>query len=140
MYPRCPKPKTHPIDKCWTREREKKEKESAKKHKAKKAKKKATVESDSDSESGSDSSDSDTGRTQKRRHRPNRSQVKTLRVLKVTIGRVRSYKGHATGDGLFVAYPDSGASNHMTHKLELFDSSSFETLKKPILAARFSTG
>jgi len=62
-YPNCLKPKTHPIDKCWAKERDEKEKESVKKHKAKKAKKKATIESDSGSGSGSESSDSDTGKT-----------------------------------------------------------------------------
>jgi len=134
-YPNCLKPKTHPINKCWVKERDEKEKESAKKHKAKKAKKakkKAAVESDSGLGSGSESSDSDTGKTRKKRHHANCSQARTLRVLKATTGRVRSYKGRATGDGLFVAHPDSGASNHMTHKLKLFDSSSFRMLKKPI--------
>jgi len=82
-YPNCLKPKTHPIEKCWAKEREEKEKEGAKKHKAKKAKKKATVESDSDSGSGSDSSDSGTG---KKRHCANHSQAKTLHVLKATVG------------------------------------------------------
>jgi len=128
-YPNCLKPKTHPIEKCWAKEREEKEKEGAKKHRAKKAKKKATIESNSDSGSGLDSSDSGTG---KKRHHANHLQAKTLRVLKATIGRVRSYKGCAAENTLFVAHPDSGASNHMTHRLELFDSSSFKMLKKPI--------
>jgi len=84
MYPNCLKPKTHPIDKCWAKERDEKEKENAKKRKAKKAKKKAAIDSDSGSESGSESSDSDAGKTRKKRHHANRSQVKTLRVLKAT--------------------------------------------------------
>jgi len=128
-YPNCLKLKTHPIEKCWAKEREEKEKEGAKKHRAKKVKKKATVESNSDSGSGLDSSDLGVG---KKHHHANRSQAKTLHVLKATVGRVRSYKGHAAENVLFVAHPDSRVSNHMTHRLELFDSSSFKTLKKPI--------
>jgi len=131
-YPNCLKPKTHPIEKCWAKEREDKGKDNAKKHKAKKAKKKAAVNSDSDSGSGSDSSDSDAGRAQKKRHHASRSQAKTMRVLKATIKRARSYKGRTSGDMLFVAHPDSGASKHMTHELKLFDSSSFKKLSKPI--------
>ena len=33
---------------------------------------------------------------------------------------------------IFVAHADSGASNHMTHRKELFDPTSFETFTKPI--------
>lgn len=56
-HPGCRAPKTHPTDKCWTKEREEKEKANVnekKKHRAKKAKKKA-AESSSDSEAGSES-------------------------------------------------------------------------------------
>ncbi len=53
MYPECQKPKTHPLEKCWTKERDEKNKKDKKekKHKAKKAKKKADASS-SKSESG----------------------------------------------------------------------------------------
>jgi len=33
---------------------------------------------------------------------------------------------------VFIAHPNLGASNHMTHRLDLFDPSSFITLSKPI--------
>jgi len=33
---------------------------------------------------------------------------------------------------LFIAHPDSRVSNHMTHRLELFDSLTFRKLTKPI--------
>jgi len=133
-YPGCHMLKTHPTDKCWIKERESKEKGKDKKYRAKKAKKKV-VESSSESGSGSDSSDSDLERGQKKRHHANRSQAhshKTLQVLKATINHARSYQGKANDHGVFVAHPDSGASNHMTHCLDLFDPSSFVTLSKPI--------
>ena len=126
-YPDCRKPKTHPTDKCWAKEKdEKEEKEKKKKHKAKKAKKKA-VESDSESESGSDPSESDSERTQKKHH-----HAKTIRSLMATVTEARAYRGKISESNLFVAHPDSGASNHMTHKMELFDQASFKKLSKPI--------
>jgi hypothetical protein len=70
----------------------------------------------------------------KRRHHAHRSRVeskKTLRVLKAVSHHIRSC-AKATKPNIFVAHPDSGASNHMTHKKELFDPGSFETLTKPI--------
>ena len=87
MYPGCRALKTHPIERCWTKERESREKGKDKKYRAKKAKKKV-VESSSESESGLDSSDSDSERGQKKHHHTNRSQAcshKTLQVLKATI-------------------------------------------------------
>jgi len=133
-YPGCHRPKTHPIDKCWTKERESRNKGNEKKYRAKKAKKKV-IESSSDSESGSDSSDSDSELPQKKRHHANRMQARsrmTLQVLKATVDHTRSYQGKANNQGVFVAHPDLGASNHMTHQLDIFDTSSFETLSKPI--------
>ena len=127
-FPGCWRPKTHPTDKCWTKEKEEKDKEKDKeknkRHKAKKAKKK--VKSDSD-KSGSDSSESDMEHTQKKRH-----HAKTLRTLKATIIQVQSYHSKMSSYDLFITHPDSGASNHMTHKMELFDKSSFKKLLKPI--------
>ena len=54
-----------------------------------------------------------------------------LRILKAASRHVRSC-GKATAADVFIAHPDSGASNHMTHRRELFDSALFETFKKPI--------
>ena len=96
----------------------------------KKAKKKA-VESDSESRSDSES-DSDSELTHKKCHHANRMQVKTLWCLKATLSNVRSCHGKMMMDNLFIAHPDSGASNHMTHKLDLFDPTSFKKLSSPI--------
>ena len=126
-FPDCHRPKTHPTEKCWAKEKEEKDKESKekdKKHKVKKAKKKA-VKSDSDTGSGLEPSESDAECTQKKRH-----HAKTLRSLNATV--VHANRGKASGGDLFVALPDSGASNHMTHKMDLFDQASFKTLLKPI--------
>ena len=96
----------------------------------KKAKKKAV---ESNSESGSDSeSESDSELTHKKHHHANRMQVKTLRCLKATLSNVCSCHGKTTMDNLFIAHPDSGVSNHMTDKLDLFDPTSFEKLSSPI--------
>src|SRR5258706_12799627 len=121
-YAGCLKPKTHSTERCHAKERDEKNKEKDKRHKAKRAKKKAAVSS-SESESGSDSSDSESEHTQKKRH-----HAKTLRNLKATVVRASSYHGKTSGDNLFITHPDSGASNHMTHKMELFDQSTFKKL------------
>ena len=125
-FPDCHKPKTHPTEKCWAKEKEKhkESKEKDKKHKVKKVKKKA-VKSDSDMGSGSEPSELDTEHTQKKCH-----HAKTLRSLNATV--VHAYHGKASGGDLFVAHPDSGVSNHMTHKMDLFDQASFKMLSKPI--------
>jgi len=118
MYPGCHRPKTHPIDKCWTKERESRNKGNEKKHRAKKAKKKVVESSSSDSESGSDSLDSDSELPQKKRHHVNGMQArswKMLWVLKATVDHTRSYQGKVNNQGVFMAHPDSGTSNHMTH-------------------------
>jgi hypothetical protein len=124
-YSGCHKPKTHPTEKCWAKEKEEKEKEKekemekekekSKKHKVKKVKKKA-MESSSDLESGLDSSDSDTEHTKKKCHHANHSQVKMLHVLKATVKQVCSYKGQTATNNIFIMHLDSGALNHMTHK------------------------
>ena len=137
-HPTCQRRKSHATEDCWTKEREEKDKKEQnkgkeKKHKAKKAKKK-DIESSSDSGTES-SSESDSASTRKKRHHANRSQMKserTLRVLKATVDGVRSCIGKTTSTDVFIAHPDSGASNHMTHKFELFDPTSFKTLSKPI--------
>jgi len=132
-YPGCYRPKTHATANCWVKEKEKRRKQSGKSHKAKKAKKRA-VESSSESDSSSDS-DSDSEPPPKKRQDAHRSEARANRaivVLKATSPHIRSCHGKATTGGLFVAHPDSGASNHMTHKRELFDSASFKTLSKPI--------
>jgi len=124
-YPDCCKPKTHPTEKCWVKEREDREKEKNKKHKAKKVKKKA--DSGSKSESGSDPLESDTECTQRKCH-----HAKMLRTLKATVVRAQSYCGKVSGNTLLIVHPDSGALNHMTHKMELFNQNSFKKLSKPI--------
>ena len=124
-YTDCHKPKTHLTERCWAKERDEKEKEKDKKHRAKKAKK--AIVSDSDSESGSDPAETDTECTQKKCH-----HAKTMRTLKATIIRMQSYHGKTASDDLFIAHPNSGASNHMTHRMELFDQNSFKKLLKPI--------
>lgn len=133
-HPRCYRPKTHATENCWTKEKEERAKKNKKKHKAKKAKKKQ-VESSSELETSSDSgSDSDESLPRRRRH-AHRSQTNSKKrqiVLNATSHHIRSYHGKATTQDLFIAHPDSGASNHMTHKRELFDPDSFETLSKPI--------
>ena len=133
-HPGCHRPKSHATEDCWTKEREKREKTKQKKHKAKKAKKRI-VESSSSSEVSSDSdSESDSEPSPKKRHHAQRAQTsskRTLKVLKASSHRIRSYHGRASTN-ILVAHPDSGASNHMTHKLELFDPTSFKTLSKPI--------
>ncbi len=128
-YHNCWKLKTHPLEKCWTKERDEKKAKEAKedkKHKAKKAKKKAAVSS-SESESGPEPSGLELDCPKEKRH-----HVKTLRNLKVTIDCVHSYCVKTPGDGLFIAHPDSGALNHMTHKKELFNQSLFKELQKLI--------
>ena len=133
-HPGCPCPKSHGTDDCWTKESEEQKKKKEKgRQKAKKAKKKASVSS-SGSETGSDSGE-DSEPPKSKRHRANRTQVvsgKTTRALKASLNHGRSYHGKTSADTIFIAHPDSGASNHMCHKLELFDSESFETLAKPI--------
>src|SRR5258706_3060390 len=126
-YPNCKRPKSHPIEKCWTMEKDEREKarKDKKKHKAKKAKKKATISSSS--ESSSESSESEAEQPKKKCH-----HAKMLRNLKATIDHAHSYHGKASGSSLFVVHPDSGASNHMTHNKELFNHSSFKDLLKPI--------
>ena len=126
MYPNCHKQKTHPTKKCWVKERDDRDREKYKKYKAKKAKKKATISS-SDSESGLTSSESDLEHTQKKHH-----HAKTLRNLKATVVHACSYCGKASNNDLFIAHPDSGALNHMTHRMELFDQTSFKKLTKPM--------
>jgi hypothetical protein len=107
-------------------------KEDKKKHKAKKAKKKS-AKSSSESESSSDSSSDSEPETKKHHHahRSHATSSKTLRVLKATFCHANSC-GKATTADIFIAHPDSGASNHMTHRRELFDPTSFKTLTKPI--------
>src|SRR5258706_942420 len=109
-YPDCCKPKTHPTEKCWVKEREDREKEKNKKHKAKKVKKKA--DSGSKSESGSDPLESDTECTQRKCH-----HAKMLRTLKATVVRAQSYCGKVSGNTVLIVHPESGALNHMTHKM-----------------------
>jgi hypothetical protein len=127
----CRRPKTHATENCWTKEKEKREKKKNK-HKAKKAKNKA-AESSSEYETSSDSdsdSDSDSEPPPKKRHHTHRFRVnskKTVRILKATSHHARSYHGKGAAENIFVAHPDSGASNHVTHRRELFDSPSFET-------------
>jgi hypothetical protein len=122
---------------CWMKEREEKEKQykgNEKKYKAKKAKRGKSIKSSLNSETES-GSDSDSKSTQRKHHHTNRSQTnskKTLQVLKATIDDVHSYHGKATAHDVFIAHPDSGVSNHMTHKFELFDSRMFKMLSKPI--------
>lgn len=127
-HPGCRIPNCHATENCCTKEREERDKANKKKHRAKRAKKKA-IKSDSESESDSEP-------TQKKRHHANKSRIsseKTLRVLKASLGHTRSCLGEPTTDSnIFIAHPDSGASNHMTHKRELFDSTSFRMLSKPI--------
>ncbi len=99
----------------------------------KKAKKKV-IESSSDSESSPDLS-SDSEPPPKRHQHGHQSKVRSNRaiiLLKATSRHIHSCHGKATGGNLFVAHPDSGASNHMTHNIELFDPASFKTLLKPI--------
>ena len=137
-HPGCPRPKSHAIDDCWTKEKEtnaakdqKKDKE--KRHRAKKAKKKAAVSS-SDSETSSDS-ESGSEPAPAKHHRANKSQVKrgkTQRVLRASLNSTRSSRDKLVTNGIFIAHPNSGASNHMSHKLELFNPDSFKTLSKAI--------
>ena len=54
-----------------------------------------------------------------------------LRVLKVTSHCACSC-GKTTAANIFIAHPDSGVSNHMMYRRELFDAALFETFKKPI--------
>jgi hypothetical protein len=133
-YSGCRRPKSHATENCWTKEEdEKKKTNEKKKHKAKKAKKKEASDS-SDTETGSDS-ESDSDQTRKKRHHANRSQAKsekTLRVLNASVTRAHSYRGKKATSNVFLAHPDSGASNHMSHKLEFFDPASFKTLSTPI--------
>ena len=92
------------------------------------------VESSSDLESSG--SDLDSEPSPKKHHHANQSQAsseKMLRLLKATSHHVHSCHGKTAVDSIFVAHPDSSTSNHMTHKLELFDSASFKTLSKPLL-------
>lgn len=88
------------------------DKGNKKKHKAMKVKKKV-VKSNSKSESDSEP-------TQKKCHHANKSYInpeKTLRVLKASLNHTHSCLGKtATNDDLFIVHPDSGASNHMTHR------------------------
>jgi hypothetical protein len=89
---------------------------------------------ESSSEPESSGSDSDSEPDKKRRHHAHRSHIepkKTLIVLKAVSHRIRSC-AKATKTNIFVGHPDSGASNHMTHRRELFDSDSFKILTKPI--------
>ena len=132
-FPGCYRPKSHATENCWAKEKEKRGKENGKKHKAKKAKKRV-IESSSDSESSPDSS-SDSEPPPKKRQHGHRSKVRSNRaiiLLKATSRHIRSCHGKATAGNLFIAHPDSGASNHMTHNIELFDPASFKTLSKPI--------
>ena len=125
---------SHGTDDCWTKEREEQKKKKEKGwQKAKKAKKKASVSS-SGSETGSDS-DTDSEPTKNKRHHANRTQArreKTTRTLKASLNHSHSFHRKTSADTVFIAHPDSGALNHMCHKLELFDSESFRTLSKPI--------
>ena len=131
-HPECFHPKTHATENCWTK---KQNKEGKKKHKAKKAKK--VVESSSESESSPDlDSDSDSEPPPpKKHHHAHQSQAKskrTLRVLRASAHCTCSCHEKATMENVFIAHPDSGASNHMTHRKELFNPASFEVLSKPI--------
>lgn len=134
-YPNCHHPKAHATKDCWTKEKEEHEKVKAdkKKQKAKKAKKKVVkTDSNSDMSSGSDSEDEP---STKKHHQANQSKSKSenrLKVLKVTSHCVHSCHGKTPVDDVFIAHPDSGTSNHMTHKMDLFNPSSFKTLAKPI--------
>jgi GAG-pre-integrase domain len=86
----------------------------------------------SETESGSDL---DLRPTQRKCHHANKLQTnskRTLQVLKATLNDAHSYHGKATAHNVFITHPDSGASNHMTHKFELFNSTMFKTLSKPI--------
>jgi hypothetical protein len=131
-HPNCRRPKSHATEDCWTKQKEERDKANRKKHKAKKAKRRPAK---TDSESGANSgSESDSEPKTKRRHHAHRSHAesnKTLRVLKAVSHHSRSC-AKPTKSNIFIAHPDSGASNHMTHKKELFDPGSFETLMKPI--------
>ncbi len=55
-----------------------------------------------------------------------------MRNLKATIDHAHAYRGKTSSNDLFIAHPDSGASNHMTHDKKLFDQSLFKELSKPI--------
>lgn len=55
-----------------------------------------------------------------------------MHVLKANLNCGRSYHGKIATNDVFIAHPDSGASNHMSHRWELFNSTTFKMLSKPI--------
>lgn len=133
MYPGCPHLRSHLTEDCWTREREEQKNKQKAKQKARKAKKKA-VKSSSELETGSDL-DTDSKPAKEKKHHTNKSQGKLGNIthaLMASLSHGCSYHRKMTTDAIFIAHPDSGASNCMCHKLELFDSELFETLSKPI--------
>ena len=114
--------------------KEKRRKGDDEKHKPKKWEKERQVESGSEPEASSDL-DSDSEPLPKGHHHTHQSKMspkETLRVLKATSHRSQSCHGKVTTEDIFVAHPDSGASNHMTHRRELFDLASFKILMEPI--------
>ena len=132
--PRMSLSKSHATEDCWIKEREEKKKKERNRQKAKKVKKRATSSS-SDSETGSNS-DTNSGPEKEKKHHVSKSQVKygrTTHALKAYLGHSCSYHSDAaTNNTIFITHPDSSALNHMCHKMNMFDPSSFKTLLKPI--------
>ena len=117
------------------KEREEKKKKERNRQKAKKAKKRA-ASSSSDSETGSNS-DTNSEPKKEKKHHASKLQAKygrTTCALKACLGHSHSYHSDAAAnDAIFIAHLDSGTLNHMCHKMNMFDPSSFKTLPKPIL-------